>query len=259
MALLATGAAAQAPEVDLSCLLSSCAPLAVACSADASCQAIQGCIQACAGDPACNNDCFFRLADEPYAQLASCAVDAGCIAAPPIGNATCPDLSGAPLATGFNASWLAEAGTMFVAGGGNAVYDCYDCQLLEFAPAPGGGVDVVWSAALNGTVRNASYTLEEAAPGVLSTAYKLFSMPVNETYYILDYTEDGAFLLYFYCGTLLGAEYTGAVVYSREAAAAIPPDVAARFAAAVQAAGLQDYVQVDRFCTPAYPPDCPNI
>ncbi len=84
-------------------------------------------------------------------------------------------------------------------------------QLLEFSPAPDGGVDVVWSAALNGTVRNATYTLEPAAPGVLNTSYELFSLPVEETYYILDYTEDGSYLLYFYCGSLLGSEYTGAV------------------------------------------------
>lgn len=260
LALLATGAAGQAPEVDLPCLLGSCSELAAACAADAGCQAIQACIQACAGDAACNNACFFKLADEPYAELAVCAVDAGCIAGPPaIGNATCPDLAGAALAAGFNASWLADAGTMYVAGGGNAVYDCFDCQLLEFAAAPGGAVDVSWSAALDGAVRAANYTLAPAGPGVLATAYRLFSLPVEERYYILDFTEDGSFLLYFYCGTLLGSEYSGAVIYSREPGAAVPPDVVARFAAAVAAAGLQDYVQLDRFCTPAYPPECPNF
>lgn len=124
------GAAAQAPDVDLQCLLSSCGPLAAACAADANCQAIQSCITACAGDAACNNACFFKLADDPYAKLALCAVDAGCIAGPPsLGNETCPDLSGAKLASGFNTSWLAEAGTMYVAGGGNPVYDCFDCQV----------------------------------------------------------------------------------------------------------------------------------
>ncbi|KAL4438955.1 hypothetical protein ABPG77_006892 [Micractinium sp. CCAP 211/92] len=258
--LAATGAAAQAPDVDLQCLLSSCGPLAAACAADANCQAIQSCITACAGDAACNNACFFKLADDPYAKLALCAVDAGCIAGPPsLGNETCPDLSGAKLASGFNTSWLAEAGTMYVAGGGNPVYDCFDCQLLEFSPAPDGGVDVVWSAALNGTVRNATYTLEPAAPGVLNTSYELFSLPVEETYYILDYTEDGSYLLYFYCGSLLGSEYTGAVIYSREPDTPVPSDVKARFSAAVAAAGLQDYVKLDSFCTPAYPSTCPNL
>lgn len=222
-------------------------------------------------------------------------------------------------------------------------------QALEFSAAPGGGVDTTWSASLDGKVRNATYTLDLAGPGVLTTAYKLFSMPVEETYFILDYTEDGAFLLYLYCGALLGSEYTGAVgpprcaarrcrpphqtglgsqqpavaaiptglrgmaapaedlcawpaphqpqhschgclpsplsashehalhlytlftttgpappsllqlIYSREPGAAVPPDVAARFSTAVQAAGLQDYVQLDRFCSPAYPPDCPTM
>lgn len=261
--------------------------------------------------------------------------------------------------------------------------------MLEFSAASGGGVDTTWSAFLDGKVRNATYTLDPAGPGVLTTAYKLFSMPVEETYFILDYTEDGAFLLYFYCGALLGSEYTGAVgqlrsaalrcptaagppprlpllglrhkfrcgqtyfeakqasgrlvrpgwlpaasclrhpdkppgvaalathpspgprptrrcptgsprqlagrqrppacplrcrhpmnalhlytlftttapappsllqlIYSREPAAVVPPDVAARFSTAVQAAGLQDYVQLDRFCSPAYPPYCPTM
>lgn len=86
-------------------------------------------MQACDGDAACNNACFFKLADEPYAELSVCAVDAGCIATPSLGNASCPDLSGARLAAGFNASWLAEVGTMYVVGGANAVYDCFDCQV----------------------------------------------------------------------------------------------------------------------------------
>lgn len=72
-------------------------------------------------------------------------------------------------------------------------------------------MDVSWSAALDGAVRAANYTLAPAGPGVLATAYRLFSLPVEERYYILDFTEDGSFLLYFYCGTLLGSEYSGAV------------------------------------------------
>lgn len=149
------GAAGQAPEVDLPCLLGSCSELAAACAADAGCQAIQACIQACAGDAACNNACFFKLADEPYAELAVCAVDAGCIAGPPaIGNATCPDLAGAALAAGFNASWLADAGTMYVAGGGNAVYDCFDCQVgaltARWAGTAGG---LSWTATSAGARR----------------------------------------------------------------------------------------------------------
>lgn len=93
-------------------------------------------------------------------------------------------------------------------------------------------MDVVWSAALNGTVRNATYTLEPAAPGVLNTSYELFSLPVEETYYILDYTEDGSYLLYFYCGSLLGSEYTGAVSASCRAARTPPRPNMARFRAA---------------------------
>lgn len=49
------------------------------------------------------------------------------------------------------------------------------------------------------------------------------------------------------------------VIYSREPDTPVPSDVKARFSAAVAAAGLQDYVKLDSFCTPAYPSTCPNL
>lgn len=133
-------------------------------------------------------------------------------------------------------------------------------QVLEFEAQPDGGVGVFWSGIQSGRMRNTSYVLQQVAPGVLAIeSYTLFGVPVNETYYMLDYTEDGSYIFYFYCGALLDSTYHGAVVYTRDPDAPVPPELAARFAQAVRDAGLQELVPFEQYCTPTYDSTCTNI
>ena len=56
-----------------------------------------------------------------------------------------------------------------------------------------------------------------------------------------------------------GLDYIGALVYSRQPNATLPPDVAAAFDAAVAEAGLQEYVPpLAQFCNPGFAADCPT-
>jgi hypothetical protein len=94
-------------------------------------------------------------------------------------------------------------------------------------------------------------------------------MPVEEHYYILDATEDGRYVLYFYCGYGFNGEYQGALVYgrrdriddSKETYTHLPVEVEQRFAEALKQARLEKYVPVklEQFCRPTYKEACENM
>lgn len=84
-------------------------------------------------------------------------------------------------------------------------------------------------------------------------------MPVKEHYYIVDYTENYDFILYFYCGGGFGGEYQGALVYSRLPGQKIPEQVNQRFQLAMERLGVSKYVpKWDDWCVPDYK-NCHNL
>ena len=150
---------------------------------------------------------------------------------------------------------------MFVAAGSDRIFDCFDCQQLKFTKVDDQNVFANWTTTLDRVhVRGATYTLNQQDDNTLITHYSLFGMPVEEHYYMLDYTEDGEFVFYFYCGYGFDSEYNGAVVYSRQRDAVIPESVKDRFNSVIMRAGLTDYLTtLDGFCSPNYNGNCPNI
>ena len=91
--------------------------------------------------------------------------------------------------------------------------------------------------------------------------FSLFGMPVEEHYYIVDYTSDYRFILYFYCGFGFGGEYQGALVYGRRGhGEVLPVEVEERFAVKLKALSLEKYVSaLKEFCVPTFNASCENF
>lgn len=82
---------------------------------------------------------------------------------------------------------------MYVVRGGHPVYDCFDCQRLDFSRSGFDATSTKWSVSLGDErgrqrVRSANYTLHQAGPNNFVTRYSLFGMPVEEHYHVLDAT-----------------------------------------------------------------------
>lgn len=241
------------------CLASKCSAELTACLGDPDCQAMQQCSLACApGNLTCSNDCFFFYADPVFSDFIACGARAGCLASFQTVNSTCPDFEGRQLADNFTADLF--DGTFYVARGAYS-YDCLPCATVDHTPAPNGTVSAVWSSYTAPRIRNATYVIQPAGPGRVIAWYNLFGTPVEEHQYIVDFTDDASFILYFYCGYSEAFDYQGAMLYSREPNAQVPPEVAARFSAAIERSGLHAegfMPPFDQLCAPAFD-NCPNI
>jgi VDE lipocalin domain len=160
----------------------------------------------------------------------------------------------------FPVSKFAEAKELYVAAGSHPIYDCFDCQKLEFNQREDGGVQVRWSTVTKSReeIRDAHYILYQDTKNSLVTHYELFGMPVEEHYYMLDFTEE--YFLYFYCGFGFKGEYQGSVVYSKSKGG-LPDEIATRFQKVLDNANLKDYIPatLDGFCRPSYQFACKNI
>lgn len=113
---------------------------------------------------------------------------------------------------------------------------------------------------MEGDVRGASYTLYQDGPNSIKTKYDLFGMPVEEHYYIMDYTDD--YILYFYCGYGFGGEYQGSLVYSTSRdLQKISPEIDQRFEQKMLGSPvLRKYLpEWDEYCVPNYDRKCANI
>jgi hypothetical protein len=123
-----------------------------------------------------------------------------------------------------------------------------------------GGVQTRWSTFLNPVVKDAKYVLMQETPNNLVTKYTLFGMPVEEHYYIMDFTEDFSFILYVYCGYGFGGEYQGSVIYSREKGAQPSPQLEQRFAKVLNDNNLEAFIPpLSQYCKPDYSNYCENI
>jgi hypothetical protein len=216
---------------------------------DAGCQQAQQCIPACAGDAACANLCFYKYGTPAFIRFTMCAYDSKC-AAPAPSNVTCPDWGSRPLADGFSVAALAEAGTLYPVLG-TSPHDCLPCQKFEYQAVNESAVAVAWRAD-TGTgmgLTNVSFTMVGVGEGEAAASYDVAGAPVSERYFFLDYASD--YVMYFYCGSMFGAEYLGAVVLAREPGASLPTDIQERLSMVLEDSDLADYVPpLDQFCKP---------
>lgn len=186
------------------CMLRHCPIEMAQCGFHSECRQCSACMQACpqSNDPTlCQTHCFFKYADPTFNRLTQCGVDHHCFESMTWSNRTCPSAIAQRTPT-FDVQWLAAGKEFVVLRGSHPVYDCLPCQRLEMVQAepPEDGVWTHWSTALDGVVRGAMYNLRQENANTLVTTYTLFGMPVEEHYYILDYSPCGRYLLYFYCG-----------------------------------------------------------
>jgi hypothetical protein len=256
------------PEEQARCLALRCPLPLIQCQMQSQCRQCTQCMQQCPqNDLVCPTWCFFKYADGTFNRMTQCGVDRQCLPNMTWSNTTCPGKIPQRVST-FDVRWLAEAADMVVLRGSHPVYDCLPCQRLQFnyvndtLDKDHGGVRTRWSTSLDGVVRDATYVLHQDEANTLLTKYSLFGMPVEEHYFVLDYTEDGRYMLYFYCGFGFGGQYQGALVYGRLSSAflGLPKEVEVRFSRALERAGLQKYVpQLGAFCRPSYSGNCGNF
>ncbi|KAL4443961.1 hypothetical protein ABPG75_011698 [Micractinium tetrahymenae] len=262
LACIVLGAAAASPDPQqLSCILANCGAQATACLTDAGCTAAQDCFAGCAADDAvCSNLCFFSTGTKLFGELALCSSDNGCTPPTLVGNQTCPDFEQSPAAAAVDLSAaLVQGGVWYVAGGANRGYDCLPCQVALYQERPDGSLSVRGSSFVNGKLLDITWETAEPGGGALDLNYTLFeSLPVEERWRVVDVSDDGDFILLLICSTILGgSEYVGSQVYSTTKNATISADVAARFDAAIQEAGLADALPaISGYCSINYSASC---
>lgn len=246
-------------EVDIPCMLRRCALKIAKCQIDAECRQCSDCMKNCdPKDALCSSLCFFKYATKPFNQLVSCAVKAKCL--PPLtwSNLTCPAYVPRRKSLTFDVTKFAELKSMVVARGSHPIYDCFPCQHLEFNALADGSVATHWSTNLDGTIRGADYQLHQETANTIVTKYQLFGMPVEEHYYILDFTPSYDYVFYFYCGFGFDGEYQGSLIYTTHEGGVLPVEVEAQFQTTLDnTAELQPYLPpLTQFCSPKYSDGC---
>jgi hypothetical protein len=92
----------------------------------------------------------------------------------------------------------------------------------------------------------------------MTTKYKLFGMNVEEHYYLLDWTNDGSWVMFYYCGYGFGSEYQGGLLLTRNIDfEEIPSDIEIDFDTSIRDARLSDYLgPISEWCKPEFTQEC---
>lgn len=217
---------------------------------------------------ACTTTCFFKYSDDAFLGLTKCGLEHGCLTPMRWTDTKCAvdardDLSAyiPSQIKQFDVKELSDVSHPWVVShGSNKVFDCFDCQTLDFtAPTSTSTttntVDVMWESRLEqGLWRSAEYQLHSLNNATHSSVrlwakYWLFGADLEEHYFILDRTAD--FILYTYCGYGAGGEYQGSQVYARPGAQ-MDLVTLARFQVAIQKARAKgvDLPNLSSYCTP---------
>lgn len=252
---------AEKPTQNPICMALKCGTYLAKCLLSSECRRTLDCMKSCdPSDALCTSACFFDYSNDLFNEMVGCAVKNKCIARLTWSNLTCPDMRKHSIEeVEFPVTKFGDIKEMFVARGSHPIYDCFPCQRLQFGQNANGSVAVRWSTVTKtNNVRDAHYVLRQDGKSSLATNYLLFGMPVEEHYYILDYTED--FVLYFYCGFGFDGEYQGSLIYSRFPSSQVPQVVLDRFSDVLRRVNLPEYIpELESFCKPDYNRECQNM
>jgi hypothetical protein len=158
-----------------------------------------------------------------------------------------------------------NSGNYYVARGWNSGYDCADCQKLMYNGLLDSEgqfrLETHWSSQLDGKTKTANNSLVQDSPRSMMTKYKLFGMDVEEHYYFLDWTPDGSWVMFYYCGYGFDREYQGALLLTRDYDFdLIPESIENRFDKAILKAGLSEYLgPLNEWCQPKFYERCKNF
>ena len=115
-----------------------------------------------------------------------------------------------------------------------------------------------WSSEVDGVLKTANNTLLQDSPNTMMTKYALFGMDVEEHYYLLDWEEDGSWIMFYYCGYGFGSEYQGALLLSRRSDFdVIPAFIEKKFNESISDTGLTEYLgPISSWCQPMFTTEC---
>lgn len=215
-------------------------------------------------DVVCTNQCFFENSSPAFNALAECMIKNNCMPDISFSQTKCPFDGKIDGKKGLieNIFLKDNIGKYYVARGWNRGYDCADCQKIQYSGVFGSDqqirLETHWSSEINGKIKTANNSLIQDSPGTMMTQYKLFGMDVEEHYYLLDWTMDGSWVMFYYCGYTFNREYQGALLLTRgNDFDTLPEGVEARFDQAILNADLSEYLgPLSEWCLPKFNDKC---
>ena len=251
------------------CVIRHCSNLLKRCVFDSGCRDTLNCFKECtASDVECNNNCFFEHSNPIFNDFTDCLITNKCLPALQLSNGKCPYNGNIdnPKRGWSNSVLLGQknVGKVYIARGWNPTYDCVPCQRATYIGLydmsdPNVQLFTEWvSENENGSKRSANYTLVQTGTNTMLTKYNLFGMMVEEHYYMLDWSESGNWVMFYYCGYGFGSQYQGALIVTTEREFdVIPKYLETRFDKAIIDAGLSEYLgPVSSWCKPDYNEEC---
>lgn len=251
------------------CVIQHCGGLLKNCVFDVACRQTLNCFKDCtASDVECNNNCFFTYSNPIFNDFTNCLITNKCLPGLQLSSESCPYNGNIenPRNGWANSILLGpkNLGKVYIARGWNPTYDCVPCQKATYTGIynpndPNVQLFTEWtSESEDGSVRSTNYTLVQTGTNTMLTKYSLFGMDVEEHYYMLDWTEDGKWVMFYYCGYGFGSQYQGALIVTTEKEFdVIPRNIESSFDEAIIYAGLIGNLgPVATWCKPEYNAKC---